>query len=157
MATSEKQAVHKNYLSPLDVKFPLSNIWRQQSPDDLSRWLRGRKPCSAKALYEDNLLLNQITGLLIHSSAAPGTLSLFPPVTEPFPHGHHCATHSRYPVPGSNTCSNWLIACWLPLRLWVSINVIFLPMFLTPQPVNWHPVQAWVLPIAELIEKYLWN
>lgn len=145
MTTNERQAAHKDYPSSHDAKFPLSNIWRRQSPDDLSRWLRVRKPCSAKILYEYSLLLNLFTRLLIHISAAPGTLSFFPPVPEPFPHQHLGSTHSRDPVWGSNMWSTWLIAWWLPLRLHVSINMVFLPMFLIPQPVNWHPVLAWIL------------
>lgn len=110
MTTNERQAAHKDYPSLHDAKFPPSNIWRWQSPDDLSRWLRGRKPCSAKILYEYCLLLNLFTRLLIHISAAPGTLSFFPPVPEPFPHQHLGSTRSRDPVWGSNMWSTWLVA-----------------------------------------------
>lgn len=145
MTTNKKQAAHQDYLSPYDAMFPLSNLWRRQSPDGLSRWLRSRKPCSAKILYEYSLLLNPFTRLLIHSSAAPGTLSFFPPVPEPCHHQHLGSTHSRDPVWGSNMWSSWLTAWWLPPRLQVSINMVFLPRFLIPQPVNWHPVQAWIL------------
>lgn len=145
MTINEMQASHKDDLSPHDAKFPLSNIWRRQSPDDLSRWLRSRKPCSAKILYEYSLLPNLFARLLIHRSAAPGTPSFFPPVTEPFPHQHLGSTHSRDPVWVSNMGPTWLIVLWLPLKLQVSTNMVFLSMFLIPQPVNRHPVQAWVL------------
>lgn len=53
------------------TKFPHSNICSLHSPDDLHRSLRDRKPYSALALCEQDLLLNRFTLLLIHNSPAP--------------------------------------------------------------------------------------
>lgn len=120
-----------------------------KSPGDLNRWRRGRKPCLAKVTYyimnSASCWINPlrfyfpglqhpVLSLCFHKSQSPSpTSTLAQPI------------YSMYPVWGSNIWSNWFIACWLPLRLQVSINMICLAMPLPPESVSWHPVQVCIL------------
>lgn len=138
----KNQAVHKDPLSPHDVKFPRSNIWRPHRPHDLNRRRRSRKPYSAPALCELSLWPSQFILLLIGNSAAPTEyLIWFSQALEPFPH----VGPSLRPFLLPEMWFPWLLARWLPLRLQVSIKVTSLPIPLTPESVSDSAPCIWVL------------
>lgn len=118
------------YLPLHDAKFPHSNIWRLHRPDDFRR-LRDEKACLALTLCEHCLLLNQFTLLLFHSSIIPTTcLIWYFQCMKPFSH--------QRPFLGSLLPSRVprILACWIPLRLQVSIKIISLPSLLIPGEVS---------------------